>query len=593
LSNAVPPNTLAGSRRFVARPLWVAWVVPTSLAVIGGLPLLTLRWRPDILVVTGGILVVATVLAILLAASRLTVADGVLCVRHYSVRRLCLGLRGLRSVTAHPVRFGGGPALELIGVDGAGLRVRLGTWRHEEELLSILAAAAAQSGAQVDPEATEILRERPAPGLWAHRSAGRPTTALGRWLARMPRPLRWIATLGISLIAIVAIYAGLELGARLSEDVLFPRQIDPAWAERFPMADVKGDTWIGNLVPAGNRTVLASREEIQGFWGTIYVRGSADGGATWSARVQVSGDVDAARHTMVGGPDGSVVAAWAQRGPAPSTQRLVTRRSTDGGESWSAPNVVATPVGGLVGLPVLVVTDEVRLVAYTDGSTGQIWTQPLAEEGTADGDPVEIGTSSRQLYSDAEFDDGYLAMTSVGQRVVLSYVERNDRLRVMLSDDRGRTWRASEIEQLVYGGHPRLASDGATVLLAATDPNTSSRYAHRPFIRIWRSSDGGTTWERIPSGTDVADVGSLDVAWSGGIWQLVYEACPGFLGCATAPRIWYEESSDGRDWSNPSILSEPAEVTPIGVIGGHSGTSVVWARKIAEHDWQFQVSRRR
>jgi hypothetical protein len=593
MSQARHSNTLQAGQRFLTGPTRDLWLVPVTAVWIAALTLLWQGWRPEILVIAAVLLAAAATAAILVFATQVTVDGDLLCVRYFSPRRRCIRLFGLRSVATRPVRFSESPALELLALDGSRLEIRLGTWRKEVELLGIIADAAARSHATLDADASEILRDRPAPRWWARRNAGRPRTAVARTLARLPRPLRWVATLGLWLVALGAIFAGLELATRFSENVLFPRQVDPAWAERFEVADLEGDTWIGNLVVSRDRLLLATREEIQGFWGSIRVRESVDGGATWSAAVPVSGEVDAARHTLVAAPDGSLVAAWSERGPAPSTQRLVTRRSRDGGASWSAPVVVATPVGGLVGLPALEVTDAVRLIAFTDGVTGEIWTQPLTPEGAADGPPTSAGATSRQLYNDAVFADGFLSLTSIGSRVVLSYVDGKRRVHVKVSDDAGHVWRESDLNQPVYGGKPRLATDGATILLAASDPNTGARYVRSPFIRIWLSPDGGATWERGPDVTDVAGLGPLELSRSGGQWRLIYEACPGMLGCATAPRIWYAESSDGRDWSDASILSEPARVAPIGVVATGSGVSAVWARLLADHDWRIQVSRRR
>lgn len=47
------PNRPIGIQPFVTRPRLISWVVPLSLAVIGVLPLLSLRWRADVLIVTG------------------------------------------------------------------------------------------------------------------------------------------------------------------------------------------------------------------------------------------------------------------------------------------------------------------------------------------------------------------------------------------------------------------------------------------------------------------------------------------------------------------------------------------------------------
>lgn len=179
----------------------------------------------------------------------------------------------------------------------------------------------------------------------------------------------------------------------------------------------------------------------------------------------------------------------------------------------------------------------------------------------------------------------------VGARAVLVYVHGQREVRTAVSDDSGRTWQRTEINQDLFSGRPRLATDGQTVVLAVSGPNIGAS-PHNPYIRIWRSIDAGTSWERGPDVTDVAGLGSLDVAWSDGRWRLLYEACPGALGCATEPRIWYATSPDALTWSEPSVVSEPGQVAPIGVVADRAQVSVIWGMVHSDHDWDIVVSRR-
>jgi hypothetical protein len=385
---------------------------------------------------------------------------------------------------------------------------------------------------------------------------------------------------------------GFDLGARFSETVLFPRQVDAAWVERFDIPIGPVDTWVGNVAVTGDRIAVAARNDIAGFWGTVRVWTSRDGGRSWSSNEDVSGKVNAARHVLVASPDGTLTAAWAERGPAALTQRLVLRRSTDAGRSWLPPIIVATPSGGTVGLPAIVMTPAVHLVAYTDGVTGEIWAQPLTPEGHPFGPPTKIDVATRQLYTDAPFNDGGLALDASGSRAILVYVTGSGTLHVVLSDDGGQTWRQSPIEQSVYWGPPRLATEGATFVLAVGDPNRSARYARRPFIRIQLSHDGGATWERGPDVSDGTGLGRIELVRSAGAWRLLYADCPGFLTCATAPRIWYSTSADAQNWSPPSAVTEPGRYQPVGIAANRTGVSVIWATITGAHDWGLVLARR-
>ena len=580
---------LSAERPFSTRPLLVSWIVPIALSSIGGLTLLAFPGRTDVLVVCGLFLVAGVASASLVLASRIRVADGQLMVRYRSLRAVRLRLVDVQTVSTRRGRFSQAPALVIGARDGTQASMWLGTWRCEEDLLAILAQAADRARASVDAEAEVILRDRPSASVWRMQAAGRPRTTLGRWFSRLPDPVRWVALLVLYWIAVSAFAIGLAHAGRISETVLFPRRVDSAWSAPVGIVS-KADTWVGNVAVVGDRTVLATRENVDGFWGTIRTRSSVDGGATWSDPVSLSGGTDAARHTLIAASDGSLFAAWSKRGPKPVTQRLVLRRSLDGGASWAPETVIAIPAGGTVGIPALVMNGSVRLMAYTDGTTGQIWTQPLDRAGSADGPPTSIDVATRDLYSDAAFIDASLAVVAVGRRAVLAYVHGDREVRTAVSDDSGRTWKRTEINQDLFSGRPRLATDGSTVVLAVSDPNGGARSVHSPFIRIWRSVDAGITWNRGPDVTDVAGLGSIDLTWSGGEWQLLYDACPGVFGCATDPRIWYANSPDAVAWSEPEVVSDSGQVTAIGVVAHGARVSVIWGTMHSAHDWDVVVS---
>ena len=150
------------------------------------------------------------------------------------------------------------------------------------------------------------------------------------------------------------------------------------------------------------------REEINGFWGVLYVRSSSDRGHTWGEPVLVSaaGGPSAARHALTVGPDGSVWAAWSQLGEAPSTQQLVLRRSRDRGLTWDAPIRASRPDVGLVGVPALVMTAETSFVAFTDGERGTVLVQALDPDGSPTADPVALHATTRELYGNSRSSMG-------------------------------------------------------------------------------------------------------------------------------------------------------------------------------------------
>jgi hypothetical protein len=414
---------------------------------------------------------------------------------------------------------------------------------------------------------------------------------------RPPRRLRWVARVALVVVLLIVADVAIDMADRFSETVIFPRHVDPAWVSATDLAAGPADSWLGDVASDGRSLYIETREGIQGFWGSIVVRRSDDGGTTWSPGTTISNrpGPNAARHALAISPEGTLYAAWAEQGPQTAAQRLLVRRSVDRGASWSPPVRVSPPKVGLVALPVFLLGQDVRLIGYTDGQTGDIWIQRLAIDGSPDGIPAHLGVTNQQLYSDADFIDGGLALAEANGRILAAYVGAGrPSLRVAISDDGGRSWQsAGSIDQtLIAGQRPRLASDGATIVLAAVDPNESARYVKSPFVRVWRTFDGGASFQRGPDVTDLRSVGDVDVVWSAGVWRLVYAGCPGFMTCATPSRVWYAISRDGERWSQPSVVTEPGQVRPVGVGAGTFGVCLVWAEVRGDHDWRFVTSRR-
>ena len=591
--------------RFEAGLLSSSWVIPIVVIVVA-LPISASALALGVVLLVAGAVVAALGLVIgyLRLTSQITLRDNDLRVRFFSTRSESVSLARLVRVSTRNSKasLGLAPAMELTSADRRSVTVRLGWWQRESELLGILDDAARRSGATVDAQAEVLLRDRPTGESWslerrrAKEVAARPPNRLQRALNRLPAPIRWIVTLALYGLLFVSIYVAFEGAVRLGENVIFPRQIDPDWATQIELPPERGDSWIGNVATDGDGVYLAARQTVQGFWGTLAVWSSGDGGSTWSEPSVVSQHAwpDAARHALAVGSDGTIFVAFAEQGPQPATQKLIVRTSSDGGSTWSDGIAVSPPRVGYIGLPVFLLTPDVHLIAYTDGQTGDVLAQRLAVDGTPQGEPAVLGHTERQLYSDADFHDAAIALASAQGRMVATWVSGTDDLRISVSDDGGASWApGGEIDRRLYGaGRPRLASDGSTILLAVADPNFEARYLRNPFIRIWRSSDGGRSFVRGPDVTDVQDLGWLELIWAGGRWRLLYDACPGALSCATPPRIWYAESTDGESWSESEVVSDSGTVTTLGLVDGPQGIVAVWGEEHGAHDWTFHLARR-
>ncbi len=425
--------------------------------------------------------------------------------------------------------------------------------------------------------------------LRAFRAAMSETVALLGRLRDAYRPTapaspRWAALVALLVLLVVEGNA-LDLYDRALDHVA-PPVVAAGWRS-MPVPFARGDGWPGDALTDGGRLYLATRENVDGFWGAMKIRSSSDGGLTWSAPAAASyTDLpDTARQTITLGPDGSLWVAFVRQGQQPATQYLQIGHSVDDGRTWPSLMRASPPSVGLIGLPALLMTPEVHLVAYTDGATGAILVQPLTTSGQvvapAIWRPTSLGTTSRQLYSDANFLDAGIALAAIHRHVVALWHPSDGVLAVSVSADGGLTWRRA----------PPLATNAARDApqllvvqgrLAALDVRTGTSIGARSWLQLDTSRDGGQSWSTgspLSNGL-FASQGVLAVSAAG--WQLVYPACPGAIVCTTFPRIWYRTSSDGERWSDPQALSQPG--TFMGVLGVGTTAGRRWALWVQDPD---------
>ncbi len=349
--------------------------------------------------------------------------------------------------------------------------------------------------------------------------------------------------------------------------------------DSMPIPFSHGDSWAGGALSDRERLYVVSRELVEGFWGAIRVRTSDDTGLTWSGPGLASRDdtPTAARPTIAVGPDGSVWVAFARQGPQVATQSLEIEVSIDHAATWPAP-VRASPASiGLIGLPALLVTPAMRLVAYTDGTSGSVLVQPLGPDARPIGEPSVLGTTTRELYSDAEFLDGGIALAAAGRHVVALWHASDSLLEVSVSEDAGRTWRAvAPLSTRVGWVRPHVIAGGGrfVALVNQTDTVTS-----RSWLELESSRDGGLTWDKGPRLSDGPTALEGVVSEEGGTWTVAYAACTGLFGCESAPQIWSRSSIDGARWTDPQPLTPPGSYAILGAGAAAGRTWVIWEQQ--------------
>jgi hypothetical protein len=199
---------------------------------------------------------------------------------------------------------------------------------------------------------------------------------------------------------VVVVVAGVVLGVR---SALRPfGVVEDSWAPVVRL-EIVGDTSHGNLVVAGDRVYLMTREDLvhDGYEGALFIRHSDDGGETWSDRSPVAAHhlVVADSHALARAPDGSLWAIWVEYQENTATERFHVRRSQDGGATWSFTDFETIEHRSNLGAPVLSMTTDLRALMFTDGDSGRIVFQALGPAGEPSARNVTAGRTTRVSYA--------------------------------------------------------------------------------------------------------------------------------------------------------------------------------------------------
>jgi hypothetical protein len=151
-----------------ARLLRSSWNLPALPAAIGALALWAEATDGRLSGLGVGLEIVATLIALGVVASRLRLAEGRLRVRFFAPWARSVKLDRLVSVRGRKSKssLGSAPAVDLVDADGGRATLRLGWWDAESELLAILDEAAESAGAERNPRAADLLRDRPDGPSW-------------------------------------------------------------------------------------------------------------------------------------------------------------------------------------------------------------------------------------------------------------------------------------------------------------------------------------------------------------------------------------------------------------------------------------------
>jgi hypothetical protein len=157
----VPGIPWLPGERFYSWPSTNGWLGSVVLGWAAAFAILIPMGRAEGRVVDAAVLVPLAAGLVFMLLTRVELEAGQLCVSTWPIRRRCIYLYGLRSVTTRPSRFSIAPTLVLVALDGARLEIQLGAWRREEELLQLIYAAAERAHVKIDPRDAYILTDPP------------------------------------------------------------------------------------------------------------------------------------------------------------------------------------------------------------------------------------------------------------------------------------------------------------------------------------------------------------------------------------------------------------------------------------------------
>jgi hypothetical protein len=272
--------------------------------------------------------------------------------------------------------------------------------------------------------------------------------------------------------------------------------------------------------------LVAAAMAIRDTW-TVHVLVSMDGGASWTRR-QLPG---------LGGPrsgdpwlawsdDGALYLSCLATGEGRRSQEAWLYRSTDGGHSWSDPELIrfADPQGGWADHPVIRADEGGGLHVFATGPSTSISVSrvPARGGGFEPRPAFRLDDHNNNLGSGAAFPDG---------RFVFSYyslsVPQPSTLWAVRSSDSGRSYQRTAITPehvpLVF---PMMAAGRAPRSGRARVYVVWTRSFERPHVMIGYSDDYGATWSaparvhtdsstvlRTAPTVAVSNAGAVAVVW--------------------------------------------------------------------------------
>ncbi|MBX3470202.1 MAG: exo-alpha-sialidase [Planctomycetes bacterium] len=341
-----------------------------------------------------------------------------------------------------------------------------------------------------------------APGAYAYEGF-EPERLLPATLGkrRLPQDLPAVAMDGALAIAV---WHDPRLG---SSDLFFRRSTDGGltWSPDARLnAPAVGWRFQSSVAISGPRVVVAWTDSRGGPW-DIYVKTSVDGGATWAPEVRLNEDVGLVLRLdpVVAVSGDRVVVGWQDQRSGDAD--IYVKTSADGGATWTADvRLNSDSTTSIQDWPAVGLSGDQVIVAWRDDRHGHsdIYYRRSADLGmtwTADARlNTNVGTTAQS----------FPALGRSGDLVVAAWTDAAD-ICYRTSADGGETWSAvAVLSTSTTGSRTRatVSASGDRVVVAWVDTRTGTMD-----IRTRTSADGGATWSADARLNEASPPGSHDV----------------------------------------------------------------------------------
>ena len=283
---------------------------------------------------------------------------------------------------------------------------------------------------------------------------------------------------------------------------------------------------ISDIIASGTNLLAAAKSTCASY---LNIFKSTDNGASWTGTSGLAGNVV---HSFVI-KDGSV---WATFAGLPKNSGLA--RSTDNGNTWQVvPSIITNAGAAIVSDNAIIIAEDNFIWRSTDD--GMSWDvveqfaltgiSSFARAGTklfgAATTGIQTSTDNGASWNFEAFSNGAYSFSAIGSTIYLGSSSK-----VFKSTDLGTTW-IDVSTGLGKGGIQALLYDGST-LFAGTPADA---------VGIFRSTNGGASWEAAAAGLPVASLIRGQIAFGA------------YVFAGTEGDGIYRSSDHGNTWTKTDV----------------------------------------